>query len=65
VTVMHVVNALGRNPLLEVMRKDLIENKCSKNHCFLGFLSSCNTIRHFNTSHKDVPITAYLTFVKL
>jgi hypothetical protein len=38
VTVMHVVNALGRNPLLEVLRKDLFENKCDKNHyAFWGF----------------------------
>jgi hypothetical protein len=38
VTVKHVVNALGRTPLLEVLRKDLIENKCDKNHyAFWGF----------------------------
>jgi hypothetical protein len=33
-----VMRAVERNPILEVLRKDLIENKCDKNHyAFWGF----------------------------
>jgi hypothetical protein len=43
---MHVVDALGRYPLLEVVRKDMIENKCDKNHyAFWGFRAAAIPFR--------------------